>query len=108
MEEGLLAAGVVDVPATDAGAWQKTVLREVRRSLTFYNNETGKQGIDKIYLTGGRALAEGVDEMLQSDLGIATEVLNPLTSIGSVGVDLGDLNSEGPRFAIALGLARRS
>jgi type IV pilus assembly protein PilM len=92
----------------EANGWMKTVLREVRRSLTFYNNETGKQGIDKIYLTGGRALAPGVDEMLQADLGIATEVLNPLDKLSDVGVDVEHLKAEGPRFAIALGLARRS
>jgi type IV pilus assembly protein PilM len=92
----------------NGNAWKKTVLREVRRSLTFYNNETGKQGIDKIYLTGGRALDAGMDEMLQSDLGIATEVLNPLNSLSNVSVNVEELRSEGPRFAIALGLARRS
>ncbi len=88
--------------------WQRTVLREVRRSLAFYNNETGKQGIDRIYLTGARALAHGMAEKLRDELGIATEVLNPLENMGDIGVDIEELKSEGPRFAVALGLARRS
>ncbi len=88
--------------------WAKAMLREVRRSLTFYHNETGKQGIDKIYLTGGRALEPGIDKMMQEDLGIATEVLNPLANVKSAGIDVEDLKAQGPRFAVAIGLARRS
>lgn len=89
------------------GGWKKTLLREVRRSLTFYNNETGKQGIDRIYLTGGRALEPGIDRTLESDLGVATEVLNPLDRVRNGAVDTEDLKREGPRFAVAMGLARR-
>jgi len=88
-------------------AWLKVLEREVRRSLTFYNNETGKKGIGRIYLTGGRALTPGIDKRLQSDLRIPTEVLNPLANLTDVGVDLEALKPEGPRFAVALGLARR-
>ncbi len=89
-------------------SWVKTVLREVHRSLTFYHNETGKQGIDRIYLTGGRALEPDIDKRMQSDLGIPTQVLNPLANVESVGVNVEQLNAEGPRFAVAIGLARRS
>ena len=88
-------------------AWTKVLLREVRRSLTFYHNETGKQGIDKIYLTGGRALTPDIEKKMQSELAIATDILNPLKNLKDVAVDLGELESEGPRFTVALGLARR-
>ncbi|MBD3348544.1 MAG: type IV pilus assembly protein PilM [Candidatus Eisenbacteria bacterium] len=94
-------------PARSDDSWMKIMLRELRRSLTFYNNETGKQGIDRIYLTGGRALTPGIDRRLQSDLGVATEILNPLANLTDVGVNLETLDEQGPRFALALGLARR-
>jgi type IV pilus assembly protein PilM len=95
--------------STGNGAWKDFTLKEVRRSLTFYNNETGKQGIDKIYLTGGRAMTPGIAEAFTNDLGIATEVLNPLTAVRRSAVDLGDeVKSQGPRFALAMGLARRA
>jgi type IV pilus assembly protein PilM len=101
------AANGEDKTAGDE-SWFKTVLREVRRSLTFYHNETSKQGIDKIYLTGGRALEPGIDAMMRKDLGIPTEVLNPLAKVPITGVNIESLKSEGPRFAVAIGLARRS
>ncbi|MFH1502641.1 MAG: type IV pilus assembly protein PilM [Candidatus Eisenbacteria bacterium] len=106
--DGKSDAGSARAKADAAGGWRKTVLREVRRSLAFYNNETGKQGIDRLYLTGGRALAPGIDEMLQNELGVATEVMNPLESLTDIGVEIGKLKPESARFAIALGLARRS
>lgn len=88
--------------------WREVALAEIHRSLTFYNNETGKKGIDRIYLTGGRALAPGVIEDLTGGLGIAAEVLDPLKRMTESAVDTGELAEHGPRFAVAMGLARRT
>ena len=87
--------------------WQMFVLREVQRSLAFYNSETGRRGIDKIYLSGGRALAEGVAERFTDALKVPTEILNPLRDLADAKIDIESLLSQGPRFALAMSLARR-
>ncbi len=118
---GLLLVRSVRMPATtgaggsgregeseDArGQWQAFVLKEVQRSLAFYNSETGRRGIDKIYLSGGRALAEGVAERFTDALKVPTEVLNPLKNLADAKIDIESLLPQGPRFALAMSLARR-
>jgi type IV pilus assembly protein PilM len=96
------------VPAAAADGWREVTLNEIRRSLTFYNNETGKKGIEKMYLTGGRALIPGVMSEIAQSLGIATEPLDPLRSIEDSAVEVGDLAEISSRFALAMGLARRT
>lgn len=87
--------------------WQTFVLKEVQRSLAFYNSETGRRGIDKIYLSGGRALAEGVAERFTGALKVPTEILNPLRNLAGTKIDIESLLPQGPRFALAMSLARR-
>ena len=88
--------------------WQTFVLKEVRRSLAFYNSETRRRGIDKVYLSGGRALAEGVAERFTNALKVPTEVLNPLKNLADAKIDIESLLPQGPRFALAMSLARRA
>jgi Tfp pilus assembly PilM family ATPase len=95
-----------EAPASNEG-WREIALAEIRRSLTFYNNETGKKGIEKICLTGGRALAPSVAAELSENLGVETETLDPLKRVEDTAVDVGELAEHGPRFAVAMGLARR-
>ncbi len=107
-DRGDSASAPGDAPAATAqGAWLGFALQEVRRSLVFYNSETGRQGIDRVYLTGGRALVPGVAEAFHGALGIVTGVFDPFAAIPDSAVDVGDLRSSGPRFALAMGLARR-
>jgi type IV pilus assembly protein PilM len=95
-----------EAPASNEG-WRDVALAEIRRSLTFYNNETGKKGIEKICLTGGRALVPGVAAELSENLGVETETLDPLKRVEDTAVDVAELAEHGPRFAVAMGLARR-
>jgi type IV pilus assembly protein PilM len=86
--------------------WESFVLKEAQRSLAFYNSETGRRGIDKIYLSGGRALAPGIADRFTKSLNVPTSVLNPLETVAS-DVNLDEFKPQGPRFALALSLARR-
>jgi len=86
--------------------WLEHVLTEVRFSLTFYNNETGRKGIESLYLAGGRSLESGVVGRFADTLGVPTELLDPLASVGAFELE-GDLEAQSPRFALAMGLARR-
>jgi type IV pilus assembly protein PilM len=114
---GLLLARSVRMPARPAGMteeleggrpkWLEFALKEVQRSLAFYNTETGRQGIEKIYLSGGRALTDGIVDRFMETLDTPTHVLNPLERVGETGVDMKELKSQGPRFALAMSLARR-
>ena len=99
-EEPLSAPSVLET------GWRKTAIQEVRRSLAFYNIETKKQGIGRIFLVGGRALEEGVAAEFQEALGIETAVLDPLGSVEAA-VDLSEIAQQGPRLAVAMALARR-
>ena len=92
--------------ATDS-SWVERALNEVKRSLNYYNNETGKKGIERVYLSGGRSLDESVRQVFQEKTGIATIVLDPLTKVGTSAVELGGLATQGPRLAAVMGLARR-
>jgi len=88
-------------------AWLSHVLRETRFSLTYYNNETGKHGIEAVYLAGGHALEEGIADAFRETLGIPTETLNPLEHVASEPLQIEELSRQGARFALAMGLARR-
>jgi Tfp pilus assembly PilM family ATPase len=100
------AGGEEDAAATQQ--WQTFVLKEVQRSLAFYNSETGRRGIDRIYLSGGRALSDGVAGRFTDALKVPTEVLNPLDGAVATDIDIENLKAQGPRFALALSLARRT
>jgi type IV pilus assembly protein PilM len=101
-------AGATSGAVPDDHTWREVAASEIRRSLTFYNNETGKKGIEKMYLSGGRALVPGIAEELTQGLGISTELLDPLGSVEDSAVELGDLAEHSARFALAMGLARRT
>ncbi len=103
--DGFFFARSIPVAADDAD-WLGHVLTEVRFSLTFYNNETGRKGIESLYLAGGRALEPGVPGRFADALGVPTELLDPLAAAGAFELD-DALLAQSPRFALAMGLARR-
>jgi type IV pilus assembly protein PilM len=101
------ARGGEEESEDERAKWMAFVLKEVQRSLAFYNTETGRHGIERIYLSGGRALAEGVVDSFRTSLNIPTDVLNPFEGLAETGVDIEEFRSQGPRFALAMSLARR-
>jgi type IV pilus assembly protein PilM len=102
-------ASPIDQTAADIGRapWLTGILRELRFSLTFYNNETGKLGIEALYLAGGHALMPGITRVFEEALGVPTHVLNPLERVRIPSGQTEELVSQGPRFALAMALARR-
>ncbi len=78
--------------------------KEVRRSLTYYENQTKTRGFSQIVLTGGGAQMEGFADYLGRDLGLPVKALDPFTQ-----VETGEVSLPGPasQFALALGLALR-
>jgi len=80
------------------------LIKEVRRSLTYYENQTKTGGFSQIVLTGGSAQLEGFAEYLGGDLGLPVKVFDPFSQVETREVSL-----PGPacQFALALGLALR-
>ena len=102
---GLFFARSIPISSTRVD-WLEHVLTEVRFSLAFYNNETGRKGIEMLYIADGRSLESGVGARFAETLGVPTEFLDPLAAAG--GADFGgELKALSPRFALAMGLARR-
>lgn len=81
---------------------------ELRRSLTFYDNRTGRRGLDRVLLTGGSARLRGIDRFLERELDLPVEVYDPLRGIeieeGGLPCPLDLLGDLSPQLSLALGL----
>jgi type IV pilus assembly protein PilM len=84
------------------------LVREVRRSLTFYENQTKIRGFSTIILTGGSASLKGLDDHLSAELGLPVRVLNPFRKInvGQASL-LAPFENDACKLALAVGLAIR-
>jgi len=86
-------------------SWQY-LLAELRRSFAYYKEITNGQKLDSILFSGGIFKAGGSLDFLRKNMGGKLEVLNlvPSRSILARKFSAGDLLSQGPLFATALGL----
>ena len=93
-------AKLIDIirPSLDA------LIKEVRRSLTYYENQTKTTGFSEIVLTGGSAHMEGLAQYMGENLGLPVKILDPFKH-----VETRDMSFSGPasQFALAVGLALR-
>jgi type IV pilus assembly protein PilM len=82
----------------------EALIKEVRRSLTYYENQTRTRGFSEIVLTGGSAEMDGLADLLGGELGLPVRILNPFRH-----VETRDLSLPGPssQYSLALGLALR-
>lgn len=80
------------------------LIKEVRRSLTYYENQTRTRGFSQIVLTGGSVEMDGFAAYLGQNLGLPVRVLDPFKEI-----NMGEVSIPGPpsQFALAVGLALR-
>ncbi len=84
------------------------LVREVRRSLTFYENQAKIKGFSKIFLTGGSAPLKGLDGYLSTELGLPIEILNPFRNITVEKASLlSPFGNDLCKLALAVGLAIR-
>jgi len=86
------------------------IVLEIQRTFDFFRATAAGEQIRKIYLAGGSAKVFGLTELLQQELGLPVEQLNPLQRIkydelGPVGEVV---SANPPRLAVAIGLALRS
>lgn len=84
------------------------LIREVRRSLTFYENQAKIKGFSKIVLTGGSAPLNGLDGYLSTELGLPVKILDPFRKIHVEEASLLAPFGRGvSSLALAVGLALR-
>jgi len=84
------------------------LVREVRRSLTFYENQTKIRGFSTIILTGGSAPLKGLDRYLSAELGLPVRILNPFRKIDVERAStLTSFENDLSQWALAVGLAIR-
>lgn len=86
-----------------------TLAIEIRRSLDFYNSNAGEGKISKVFLSGGCAKANGLQEAVGNRLGLPVELLNPFQKVkyNDKEFDPEYLQEIGPLVTVAMGLATR-
>lgn len=84
-----------------------SMAEEIRRATTSFAEDQGK-GVDLLVLSGGGANMPGLAEELARILGVEVSVVQPFLKINTARVAAPiNLNSEGCRFTLAVGLALR-
>ncbi|MBN2373005.1 type IV pilus assembly protein PilM [bacterium] len=85
------------------------LILETRRSLIYYDNQTGKKGFSFIVLTGGGSLLNGLPETLESELDIPVQFLEPFRKLRLEGVVSPALLKKeiSERLSLSIGLALR-
>ena len=82
---------------------------EIGNSLDFFQSTTTYEKIGRLYLSGGGSKIKDFDIILQQQIGIPVEVVNPFKRIDYSGkdFDLEYLREIGPIMAVGVGLASR-
>lgn len=89
--------------------FKETMAQQVSRFLQFFYTAGQHQSVDMIALAGGCASIPGIDELIESQLGIKTVVANPFANMElSNKVNAQALSNDAPALMIACGLAMRS
>jgi len=82
---------------------------EIRNSLDFFQSTTTYEKIGKLYLSGGGSKIKDFNVVLQQEIGIPVEIVNPFTKIeySEKNFDVEYLREIGPLMAVGVGLASR-
>jgi type IV pilus assembly protein PilM len=82
---------------------------EIRNSLDFFQSSATYEKISKLYLSGGGSKIKDFDIILQEEIGIPVEVVNPFIKIeyNEKNIDSEYLREIGPIMAVGVGLASR-
>jgi type IV pilus assembly protein PilM len=82
---------------------------EIGNSLDFFQSTTTYEKISKLYLSGGGSKIKDFDIILQQQIGIPVEIVNPLKKIeySEKNFDIEYIREIGPIMAVGVGLASR-
>lgn len=87
----------------------ESLAMEIGNSIEFFQSTTTYEKISKLYLSGGGAKIKDFDIILQQQIGIPVEIVNPFKKIeySEKNFDLEYLREIGPMMAVGVGLATR-
>jgi type IV pilus assembly protein PilM len=82
---------------------------EIRNSIDFFQSTTTYEKINKLYLSGGGSKIKDFDIVLQQEVGMPVEMVNPFNKIeySEKTFDAEHLREVGPLMAVCVGLASR-
>ncbi len=101
--------GLPDDYVTDVlGPFKETMAQQIDRFLQFFYSASQQSSVDHILLAGGCAAIPGIEEPIESSLGISTSIANPFSQMSVAGrINRQALATNAPAFLIACGLAMR-
>lgn len=89
--------------------FKEAMVHQVGRSLQFFYSSSHFTQVDHIVLAGGSASIEGVDEIIQEQLGTTTSIANPFANMALASrIKSQALSNDAPSLMISCGLAMRS
>lgn len=84
-------------------------VQQIRRAIQMFLTSSGKEKIDYLLISGGCAHVEGIEQLLNEELGIYTVIANPFKHMQiSPSVDSDKLAKTSAQYVVAAGLALRS
>ncbi|CAA6825674.1 MAG: Type IV pilus biogenesis protein PilM [uncultured Thiotrichaceae bacterium] len=88
--------------------FKDNMVRQVNRFLQFYYASTQQAQVDKILLSGGSASISGIDDQIQSSVGIPTQLVNPFAEMTlSPRINPARFTNDIPAMLVATGLSLR-
>lgn len=89
--------------------FKNAMVQQIARSLQFFVSSSANKGVDSIVLAGGCASIQGLDALVEQNLGVPAFVANPFINMAlSNKVKPQSLSNDAPAMMIACGLALRS
>jgi type IV pilus assembly protein PilM len=102
-------SGEEGIPAETVTNYARTVAAALRESAQFYSTMNARRHVETVFLAGGNALIEGLEQALAGFLGIPVSPLDLTQGLhyspsGSEGMTPELIKKTAPQFAVALGL----
>lgn len=85
-----------------------TITEEIRKAMALFVEDSGGKAVELLILSGGGARLPGMAEELTKLMGVEVQIIQPFINIDVTKIKLPiDLNNDGSRFTLAVGLALR-
>jgi len=85
-----------------------TITEEIRKAMALFVEDSGGKAVELLILSGGGARLPGMAEELTKLMGVEVQIVQPFINIDVTKIKLPiDLNNDGSRFTLAVGLALR-
>ncbi len=83
---------------------------ELSKTIEFFSGQFSDTALDRIYLSGGGSLMDGLPDFVENKFNLPVEYLNPFRNViyNEKAFSSGDLEKNAPIFTVATGLAMRT